>query len=204
MTRTMARALLLATVLLLGVTAAEAQVRRPAAPDWRIHQAGGVGWMGSAPHALLGAMAWVVTPRAGGTGLFIDARLTHRSYEDDSLFEPNITSEQAQSEFGDFYVRSVESWKSAHLGLVRPLSPDFALYAGAGWADGTIYDEYIDETQTRGDVGGSYRTISTTDSGGRVSFTGGAIFRFGRALAFHFGLESAPKGFTTGASLVFQ
>jgi hypothetical protein len=203
MTRVLSRVVLFAALSLVLAAPLQAQVRAPTVPDWRIHRALGFGYMGNAPHALLGAMAWVITPVAGGTGVFVDARMTHKDYEDDALFEPGVTSEQAQTDFGHFYIRSVESWRSARIGLVRPLSRDFALYGGVGYGDGTIYDEYLDDTGERG-VAGSYRALNDVSSGGRVSLTGGAIFRFGEALAFQFGLDTAPRGFSVGASLVLQ
>jgi hypothetical protein len=176
---------------------------RAGPPDWRLTPSYGVGYMGSAPRALLGAMGYVITPALGGIGLFVDARLTHKSYEDDQLWEPNITAAQAVSVFGDFYVQTLEHWRAVRVGAIRPLTADLAIFAGAGYADGRIYGEYFDESLERGLVG-TYRARDEAGSGGRVSFTGGAMFRFGHNLAFQFGLDSAPRGFSAGASLLFQ
>jgi hypothetical protein len=196
--------LIMAVVLLAGsALSAQAQVARVSHPDWRTTQVTGVGYMGNAPHALIGAMAYVITPALGGFGVFADGRFTHRNFEADALFEPGITAAQAEGVYGDQYVQTVESWRAGHVGVVRPLTPDFGLYAGLGYARGSMYREYYDETVVRGN-NGSYRARDEAESGGKLSLTGGALFRFGSSLAFQFGLDSAPRGFTAGASLLFQ
>jgi hypothetical protein len=195
----------LAAVMLAAVPSpSAAQVGRPAAPpDWRLTPTWGAGYMASMPRALIGGMVYMITPRFGGTGVFVDGRLTHESHEDDALFEPGITSAQAQTQYGDLYVQTVEHWRALRVGLIRPLTPDFALFAGAGYGHGRIYDEYYDNTETRG-RGGNYRARNEVDSGGRLSATGGAMFRFGSNLSFQFALDMAPAGFAAGASIFFQ
>jgi len=174
-----------------------------AAPDWRVERAAGIGVMGNAPRALAGGMAWLVTPAAGGLGFFIEGRTTHRSYEGQATFLPGVSAEQAEAQFSDIYMQTVEHWQAVNAGVVRPLTADLSVYAGAGYGRQRNYREYVDQTGQRGE-GGVYRALVDGESGGRLNATGGTIVRFGRGLAFMFGVESAPLGFTAGVSIVFQ
>lgn len=171
-----------------------------ATPDWRAGNTVGVGYTGSLPRALLGGWAYVITPALGGIGVIGQLRTTHRSHEGDEQFIPGMTVQQA-IDFNDRFVRTVEHWRVANIGVIRPVTAELALYGGAGLGHGRMYDEYYDETSQRGEFG-FYRVLNDAESGGRLNLTTGAVFRAGRRVAFQFGLETAPRGMTAGASLL--
>jgi hypothetical protein len=169
-------------------------------PDWRSNTTVGIGYMANAPRALIGGTVYVVTPVLGGMGVFGGFRLTHHRYGSDELFRDDITVPEAEAR-GHFFIQQVEHWRVVNFGLLRAVTNELIVYAGAGFAQETAYDEFHDETEQEGFFG-SYRLENPEFSGNRVNVTGGGIFRIGRLLALHFGAEVAPVGFTVGGSLL--
>jgi hypothetical protein len=198
---TIFRASLLAAVVLTSQPRAAAGQQLPLAPDWRETGSAGFGYAGNLPRALLGASAHVLLPRMGGIGLYGEFKITHESRRGEG-FLPDVTVEQAETEFGDDFVRELEHWYVANLAVLRPITRELALYIGTGYARRTLYREYFDVSGERGSFG-HYRVEDPADSGSRIDLIGGGFFRAGRRVAFHFGAELAPPGFTVGASLLF-
>lgn len=190
-------ALLLLTVVSAGPVSSQVARRQPP-PDWRNHTTVGFGYAGNGPRALLGANVYLMTPALGGLGLYGDFKTSHQSFEDERLMS-DITRQQAEG-FGDLEEATHEKWYVINIGLVRPVTPEFAVFAGAGYGNQTYYRDYYDQTDTRG-WDGHYRIEDEIEGGGKVNAFAGAMFRVGRRLAFHFGGEIAPPGFTVGASL---
>ena len=188
---------LLAGVLAFPVPATAQLSARTPVPDWRTAAALGLLRMGGAPHALVGGTAYVIRPWLGGLGVYTDLHMSHRSWEGDGQFTSDVTVQQAGA-FGDSELRSVDHWIVLNVGLIRPLTPEFAVFGGAGYARQRFYREYYDDSLTRG-VGGHYRVKDDVESGNRLNLTAGAMFRFGEHINFHFGVESAP-GFLVGIS----
>lgn len=192
----------LPAVLLLTVVCAEAVssqvVRRQPPPDWRTTTTLGFGYAGNGPRALLGANLYLITPVLGGLGVYADFKTSHQSFEDEMLMA-DYTRQEAE-DFGDLLEATHESWYVINLGLIRPVTAEFAVFGGAGYGHETLYRDYYDQGDVRG-WDGHYRIEDEADGGGQVNVFGGAMFRVGRRVAFHFGGELAPPGFTVGASL---
>jgi hypothetical protein len=198
------RAVLLIAIMLpafAGTAQAQTQVPAASVPDWRVVPTAGVGFVGNLPRALLGGTGYLFLPMLGGTGVYADFRTTHESLERHPTYTADITVEQAETEFGDFLVERREHWQVGNIGLIRPLTPDFAVFAGVGFARERVYRDYLDLGGERG-VLGNYRVQDHAESGNRLNGGAGAILRAGRSLAFHMGIEGAPRGFMAGASLV--
>lgn len=186
----------LVSVLAMGASAQQPVI--DAGPDWRTTSMAGFGYKGNLPRALLGVSAHVTFAQLRGFGLYVDYRATHESYRDEE-FLTNITVRQAELEFGDDFVQARNHWRVANVAVLKPITAELALYAGGGLARHTVYREYFDTSMERGEFG-HYRVEDDEDSGNRLNLTGGAMFRAGRHLAFHFGGETAPGGFTVGVS----
>ena len=179
---------------------ASAQLSANSATDWRSVPHFGIGYMGGAPHAILGGTAYIVRPWLGGFGLLVDFHISHQSWEGDEEFTNAITRDEARA-FGDTETRTNEHWAVFNVGVIRPLTRDFALFGGAGIGRAKQYREYFDGSGTRG-VGGHYRINDEDASGNHINVVGGGLFRFGEHLNFHFGAERAPAGFLVGVTYV--
>ncbi len=74
------------------------------------------------------------------------------------------------------------------------------IYAGAGVAVRTRYREYRDPEGERGFLG-LLLVEAPDEQWTTVNGLGGGFLRMSRWLDFQFGLETAPRGFTVGASV---
>ncbi|HEU5211067.1 MAG TPA: hypothetical protein VFU06_16845 [Longimicrobiales bacterium] len=163
----------------------------------------GVGYAANAPELLAGAAAWFVVPALGGIGLYADAKFDVDSPARGDTYEADLTAAEVDSELGDEYRDSEGSWRSFNIAVVRPVTPSLMLYAGGGYARETMYRQYVDATGSRG-LGGVYWVRSPDENGSSVNFLAGMFLRLGRHLNAQFGLDSAPRGFGVGMSLVFD
>ena len=135
----------------------------------------------------------------GGWGVTADVQGNLDSPRSERGFEEDITPGQARSEHGDFFFRDRSAWRLVNVALVRALTSEIAVYAGAGLADEDAYIQFADPSATRG-FGGYYWVSDEEGSGVRTSFVGGLFFQAGRNLWFQFGGASAPAGVRVGAS----
>jgi hypothetical protein len=188
-----------AAALLAAPAAASAQVSiRDPGLRGRTHV--GVGYAVNLPRQMFGLHGVVMSPGFGGWGLYADYKKTTGPIEDDPLFEPGITVEQAIA-FNDFPLTEESEWESFNFAVVRIMSPALALYAGAGRSEETVYRRFFDETEARG-TSGVYWAEDPRVSGTRLNVLGGAMFRAHQNFLFHFGVESAPTGATVGVTLL--
>lgn len=159
-----------------------------------------VGYTVNAPSQLLGFSTSVIPVRFGGWGVYADLKLTADSPGDRSSFQPGLTATQVDAEIGDGRRAVRSGWTTVNLAVVRPLTPDFVLYAGAGYSAETAYQQYFDPDRER-TPSGLYWVEDRDRSGTRINLLGGALLRFGEWLAFQLGGESSPTGFSAGAAL---
>lgn len=160
-----------------------------------------LGYVVNAPDQMLGVSAMTVGSMWGGWGLYADAKLTRDTPEGEDSFDPTMTAGDVASQFPqDELFQEESAWRSLNGAVVRAVSPEFAVYAGAGVTRETAYDEYqSDERQGTADA--FYWVEDEAASATEANFLGGAILRASRNLLFHFGGEANPGGFTIGASL---
>lgn len=162
----------------------------------------GVGYVANAPEELAGAMIWGLIPGLGGWGLYVDAKLDTSPESNRSNFL-GVTPELVDSLFPeDGRLNARDSWRGFNVAVVRPLTPQFAVYVGAGYAEWTRYYEFFDPDGQRG-LHGFYWGESPNESGSTTNFLAGAILSAGKWIRFHFGGETRPGGLTVGASLVW-
>jgi len=127
----------------------------------------------------------------GGAGLYADVKFTHDSPGRSAYFYNDISVEQAEIEFGDMLFRERSAWFSIDVAAVYAITRDFAVYGGGGYLKEEQYNEYWDDSETRGDSG-FYWVLDEEASGTRVNVLGGMLFRAGRYVLFQVGAESRP------------
>ena len=178
---------------------AAAQIGVPASRAMTFEPRFGVGYVANMPNQFAGVSAHFISGFMGGLGLYVDAKFDTSSPEDEEGFEPDLTAAEVDDQFADQRFHSEASWRSVNVALMRPIAPQFVVYAGAGIANGKQYHEYIDVEGNRG-VEGFYWVHDEEESGSEVNLLGGAMFQLTRNIAFQVGVESQPVGFSVGAS----
>lgn len=196
------RAAALLVLVAAGVAAPEAaraQVGVPARRSLQLQPRIGVGFTANVPDQLVGGSVHFLSGRFGGLGLYADVKLDMESPEDDPGFTDNITPREVEETRNHRLFDSDASVTSVNVALMRALSPQFTLYAGAGYSDVTEYVQYWDESGDTGDFG-YYWVEDEENSAGKVNLLGGAMFQLGESFAIQMGAESKPAGFTFGVS----
>lgn len=164
----------------------------------------GVGYVASAPHLLAGGAAWAVFPAWYGLGLYFDAKLSLDSpAKNDAEFLPGRTAEEMETEFPlHLYRVADDAYRAFNGALMKAVTPELILYAGAGWVERTRYHQYYDDEEEFGRLG-FYWVENPPASGTGINVLGGAFLRVGPNLRVQFGAETRPKGFTVGVSANF-
>lgn len=161
----------------------------------------GIGYVANAPQLLAGAGAYATFPLLGGLGFYLDAKFDVNGPSREDNFESALTALEVEDQIpGVALVGSEDSWRSFNIAVVRPLTPAFMVYLGAGYATRTRYHEYRDPKGERGLLGLLWAEAPHEESS-TVNGLFGGFLRLGRPLDFQFGFETAPRGFTVGGSL---
>jgi hypothetical protein len=197
--RTRGPLLAAAALFALAAAPAAAQIGVPASRAMSFEPRFGVGYVANMPNQFAGVSAHFISDFMGGLGVYVDAKFDLESPEDEPGFEPGLTAREVDDDLGDQLFHEDGSWRSVNVALMRPLAPQFVVYAGAGYADGKNYRQYIDAEGERG-LEGFYWVRDEEGSGGEINVLGGAFFQLTRAIAFQVGAESKPGGFTLGVS----
>lgn len=162
----------------------------------------GIGYVANAPDMLAGGAAYVILPVAGGLGLYVDAKFDTSDRSDDDAFDPTLTAQEVDDQIGDEFRADESSWTSFNAALMRPLTPAFTVYAGAGYARETVYYEYFDESRERG-LAGIYWVEAPDQEATKVNFLAGMLLRMTPWISAQFGMETAPRGATVGISISY-
>lgn len=161
-----------------------------------------VGYVVDAPDQLVGFGVSTVGSMWSGWGLYADVKFSVATPESEDNFTEARTASEAD-QLGDQRFSELESaWNTVNLALIRAVTHEVALYAGAGYSQETVYREYFDDQIERG-IQGFYTVEDERQGGDTVNMLGGLLFRATRHLMFQFGGETAPAGFTAGVNLVF-
>lgn len=161
-----------------------------------------IGYAVNAPEQLVGVSASTAGSKWSGWGLYADYKLSVATPEGDDSFTEDLTVAEAKERGYLLYTQPESAWNTVNVALVRAVAHEVALYGGAGYSHETVYREYVDET--RAPAPESYYTVEDESEGGdAVNVMGGLLFRASRHLIFQVGGETAPAGFTAGASAVF-
>lgn len=189
-------------LLLLALTVVPLAAQRAHSPPGTGFQSGprvGIGYVVNAPSMFLGFNGYALTGQLGGLGIYVDAKLDFDSPRDEPGFTDAWTARFVEDEIGDQFFREEDEWRSLNVALIRPLSPDLMVYAGAGLAERNRYWEYVDQTRERG-LFGYYWVRNEDESTSFVNVLGGLFFRIAPQFALQVGVESMPRGATVGAS----
>ena len=158
----------------------------------------GIGYVGNVPNAFLGFSAMMTTPRMlGGAGIYADVKMTTSTRSKDPFFMAAVTPSQALLQYGDELFQDESTYLTTDLALVLAITPEFALYGGAGYTHQSHYQYFYDDSEVRGDFGW-YWVKDPEQTGGKVNFLGGGLFRLGSRLLFQGGVESKPLGANIG------
>lgn len=161
-----------------------------------------VGYVINAPDQLVGFSASTAGPMWSGWGLYADFKFSVANPDGEDNYVEDRTATEAE-QLGDQRFGQPESaWNTVNVALVRAVAHEVALYAGGGYSQETVYREYFDDQQNRGEQG--FYTVEDEREGGDVlNLMGGVLFRTSKHLIFQIGGETAPAGFTAGAAVAF-
>ncbi len=171
------------------------------APPPLQHAQFGIGYTANLPDVQVGGSAYVLLPRWGGIGLYVDAKFGVGGPSSQRGYDTSVTATQIEDNLGGTFVKEEASWWSANAALMRPLSPYFTVYLGGGVAHQTSYRLYnVDRTLDVG-VGGLVWARDTRGDAYRPNVMLGMITRLTARVSAHFGYETEPDGVTAGLSL---
>lgn len=188
----------LLTLLVLGLMAAPTAAQESALLS---HTQFGVGFVGNAPDAIVGGGAYVIFPKFGGIGLYVDAKFDPSNPTGERGWDASVTSAEVANDIGGDYIKTEASWQSFNVALVRPFSPTIIAYAGAGVAKSTSYDLYNVALDSGVGYGGVVWAEDTEREETKVNVLFGVITRISRRISAHFGYDTQPSGLTVGFSL---
>jgi hypothetical protein len=162
----------------------------------------GIGYVANAPDAVAGGTAYVLLPRAGGIGFYVDAKFDVSSPSKELGYNPDVTATQVENESsGAEFIKFEESWKSFNVGLMRPLTPSLVAYAGGGIAKATRFDLYQVSLNDPLGLGGIVWAKNPDEGETRLNVMVGVLMRITRRVSTHFGYETQPSGMTVGITL---
>lgn len=158
----------------------------------------GLGYVASLPELFVGFSALRISRGIlGGAGLYADVKFSTTSPANEPYYDPAITVDQAENQFGDFLTEEKSTWFAVDLALVYAVTRELALYAGGGYAREHHYREYFDAGQNRG-LAGFYWIPDSNASGDRIRAVGGILVRATSNVAFQAGLDAQPMGAAVG------
>lgn len=161
----------------------------------------GIGFQGNAPDVVAGGVAYVIFPKAGGIGFFVDAKFDLEDPTDSPEYEPGLTVERVEHEIvGAEPFEKESSYRSFNVGVVRPLNPFLMVFAGGGPSFKKKYIEYKGGAGNYG-RGGVFWAEDLQQRETRMNIMLGLMMRVGPRITSHFGFETQPRGVTVGLSL---
>jgi hypothetical protein len=163
----------------------------------------GVGYVANAPDQMAGGGAYVLFPRWGGIGLYVDIKGDIDSPSKDRAFDKTLTAAEVVTDpryAGTRFLREETSWRrSYNVALIRPLNPFLMVYAGGGYSQSEKYKLY--DVPTASEVGRALLVRDPDLDQNRANFMAGLILRVVPGISTQVGLETEPRGFTAGVSL---
>jgi hypothetical protein len=159
----------------------------------------GAGYVINGPEQLIGGSAHALWDMWGGIGLYLDGKRYLETFVDERTFTTDFDFQAARDEFGDDLLLEEFEWTSFNAAVMRPISDQVIIYAGAGQSRRRAFGEFFDEEEERG-AGGFYWVEDPERNDSRLNLLGGMFFQIMPRLSIHFGAESAPTGLTVGAS----
>lgn len=175
----------------------------PAAAQTLRVESFGLGFAANAPRQMLGGTFSASTDALGGLGLLLDARFDADDRADEPGFESTLDADQVPSRVGGAVAGGWdESWTGISASLLRRVTPDLSLYAGAGVSWARAYRQFAEPSRAFGVFG----TFWVRDPGvdrTELNVVAGALLRAHRNFSFRAGFETAPRGMTVGGLVLF-
>lgn len=163
----------------------------------------GVGYVANAPQMLLGGTVWAVIPGLNGWGIYLDAKMDPEDPIGDGVLFSNMTRADVDEQWpSDLEFVSDERWRGFSVAAMKQLSDEMVLYAGGGYSEETVYQQYFDSQENRG-VLGWYWVEDPDESRSGLNLVVGGMLRIAESVRIQFGGETVPMGFTIGLSYVF-
>jgi hypothetical protein len=151
---------------------------------------------------MAGGGVYVLLPKWGGVGLYLDGKLDISSPEDERGYDPDITAAEVENDVAEnSFILDEGSWRGFNAALMRPISPFLTVYAGAGVARKTVYSLFNVPNDSNVGVGGVVWAEDPEREETGVNLMGGFMMRMTSRFTAHFGGETKPGGFTAGLSL---
>lgn len=181
-----------------GASGASAQSRGPTPLSKTQY---GFGYVVNAPDVMAGGSAYVLTPKWGGIGVYVDAKFDVSPPSKDMGYDGTVTSSVVAQSPDAKFLEAQESWKSFNVALLRPLTPSLVGYVGGGIAKSRIFDLYAGPQDFPYGFSGVVLARNPDADATRVNFMVGVLMRLTRDVSAQFGYETHPDGVTVGVSL---
>jgi len=167
----------------------------------------GVGWTVALPEAFLG-LGFFHRFGASPWGVFVDGKLTNEGRKRDPNFHADRTVATIEAEIPSFrreFLADWDDWTLFSVGVLRAVTPHFAILVGGGAARKLVIREYLDPSEsTELSDRGVYFVEHEDESGVEPNAVLTALIRGGGSVAFSAGFELAPRSITVGAFYVFR
>lgn len=163
----------------------------------------GAGYVVNGPEQFTGGSVHALWDVAGGIGLYLDAKWGSSTLVDERTFTTDFDFQAARDEFRDDLIIEDFEWTTFNVALMRPITDEVSLYAGAGHSRRRAFGEFFDQAEERG-VGGLYWVEDPQRRDARLNVLGGMFFQIAPRISVHLGAESAPAGVTVGGSFLFR
>jgi hypothetical protein len=149
------------------------------------------------PQQVLGLGATWSPPALRGWGVLADVRFATDRPDSNEIRRDWTRSDALGA--GHEFVRSQISWNSSSVALVRGITREMAVFAGAGLSRSSAYSQFLFDTE-EGEVLEIeiYFIEEPERAEDRVNWVGGALYRMGSRLAVQVGIQSEPFGFVVG------
>jgi len=191
----------LALALALGLCLA------PAPGDAQIRTRSAFGWVGAVPEALLGVGGFHYFGDSPW-GLYGDVKLAHDSRSRDPDFDSRLTAAELERDELMHRIHPFEDLFMANLGVIRDISPDFAIVVAGGTARRRTIVEYAEFTYIEEDPDPHIARIlfveDTDETGWEPNFAVNGMMRVGEQVVMSAGFEFAPRALSLGLFVVFR
>ena len=163
----------------------------------------GIGFVANAPDEMTGLGGYVVFPKWGGLGVYVDAKFDYENPSGLEEFEAGLTPAQVQADWeGATVLEYQSSYRGFNVALIKAINPYLMAYAGGGVAQRTRYWEFEESSWTLG-KGGIFWVEAPSEKETRMNMMIGVMMRMSSRISSQFGLETQPRGITAGINLRF-
>ena len=159
----------------------------------------GIGFTANFPKQPTGVYLFVISNKAS---LFIDYKesgtfFEQRHHKKLHSYYGSVSINKAENIFGDRLIKIEEEWRSAHIGLVKRILNNLAIYSGIGGSWYNQYHQYHDELEILS-RNGNYWVENRSKSQFHVGVLAGLLIQLSPKIYSQIGGELNPHGITIG------